>query len=68
MRLRSRSNSITVDLMATEKIEDTGNLTRRPWMPFHSNMFPHTDSPKVEPYPGGYAVLFLPGDQRGKKE
>lgn len=27
MRLRSLSNSITVDLIATEKIEDTDNLT-----------------------------------------
>lgn len=41
MRLRSLSNSITVDLMATEKIEDTDNRTiATPWMPFHATVRP----------------------------
>lgn len=45
MRLRSRSNSITVDLMATEKIEDTDNVTS---YAISCNCVSCTDSFKLE--------------------
>lgn len=49
MRLRSLSNSITVDLMATEKIEDTDNLTSYATDVVSCNCVSCTDSFKLEP-------------------
>lgn len=49
MRLRSLSNSITVDLMATEKIEDTDNLMRYATDAASCNCVSYTHSFRLEP-------------------
>lgn len=50
MRLRSLSNSIAVDLMATEKIEDTDNLTCYATDAVSFNCVSCNDSFKPEPH------------------
>lgn len=49
MRPRSLSNSIAVDLMATEKIEDTDNLTSCTTDVVSCNCVSYTDSYGLEP-------------------
>lgn len=63
MRLRSLSNSITVDLMATEKIEDTENLTRDAIDDVLFNCVSYNDSFKLT---GGISLFARSGGKKKK--
>lgn len=59
MGLRSLSNSITVDLMATGKIEDTENLTSNATADFPYGGLFHTNSLKHQAPPWEYLFCYL---------